>query len=319
MAKIKTKIGGKAAGSARGSRSSGSASISTSSSSNKKSLSKRFEASDSEDDYANEEEDDEEQEQKLKSREAEGKCNKVIKRRNESDKDDSEDSDGPEEIKTSSAEMDRLRAAFEEHYGGGKADTSSKKGKKGKAKDKAKKDDFSVNESEVFNPALLAALDSDALQGQTIDVRVGDEDEDENEDEDADTRGLVIDKNARKSVRLVEGNIEVHVLGKRRNNDMLTSFIGARNTSSTSTGGALKTLLSASDRPRVSFSSFRSQKSRSAAKVFTLPKKASAERGAGKGKVVMSKAKAKLVKTNAKEAKIARGKGKNKGSKHGSK
>lgn len=193
-----------------------------------------------------------------------------VKRRGIQQRDDSsDDSDAPEEVRTSAEELARLRAAFEQHYGQVAADTDAKANKKlkgaaaKKAAKKAAKADFAVDEQNLLDPAVLAGLDENAL-AQAIDIGPAAENAvQEDQEINWSNKGLTIDKNARNSVRIVEGNTEVHILSRKWNpfNLFVPSTEG-----SAGNVDPLAALLE--QRHRINYSKLAAQKTGKAARVF---------------------------------------------------
>ena len=222
---------------------------------------------------------------------------------NERSQVDSDDEE-PEEVQASAEELAVLREAFEKQYGSVSADGShgeqeeeedEKTRKRRKIREKRAKARATLENSQSqqkLDTSVLQGLDERALQEQSITIGEGDgreidEDEDgENHAAQADGTGFHINKNTRSSVRLVEGNMEIHVLGETASKDLISSFVGA------SSGGRHDGHFTKpppqllEERSRVPFHAFSKQKKGGPARVFTdkpkQPKKNKAKKAVAK-------------------------------------
>jgi len=203
---------------------------------------------------------------------------------NQSDSDEE-----PEEVQASAEELAVLRAAFEKQYGAGSAEGGSgnvnneqepeedeKARKRRKIREKRAKARAALENSQSqqkLDTSVLQRLDQSALQGQTIIIGEGDGNDDDSDNEDSagagagdnGGNGFHINKNVRSSVRLVEGNMEVHILGNTTSKDIISSFV-APNALDGSFVKPPPSLLE--DRKRVPFHAFSKQKKGGPAHVF---------------------------------------------------
>jgi len=193
--------------------------------------------------------------------------------RRQQEEEDSDDSDAPEEIQTSAEELARLRAAFEQHYGATDDAPKATKKLKGPSARRTKMKaavaaGFVVGEEDVLDPGVLAALDGKQLT-RGIEI-MGREEQDNPADEvPKGEKGLTIDKNARGSVRLVAGNMEVHVLPTKQ--DKLASFIPSKGDGGIASVAASPFAALLETRQRVNLASLVAQKRKGASRSFARP------------------------------------------------
>ena len=185
---------------------------------------------------------------------------------------DNSDNDEPEEIQANSEELAALRAAFEQYTaggggGGGDDEEDEKTRKRRKLREKKSRARAQLDASQghqKLDPSVLHGLNADALQEQSITITNEDDNDDievvENDD------GFRINRNTRSSVRLVEGNMEVHVLGETRSNDIIASFLPGSSESIIGKSVAMTDLLEA--RERTGYRVFSAQKKGGPSKTF---------------------------------------------------
>jgi len=254
---------------------------------------------------SNEEEDEDIEEERALSSHRRSRKHQQEEEEKEEESDD--DSDTPEEIQTSAEEVARLRAAFEQHYGtAGEAPQKSAKKLKGPAARRMKMKaaaaaGFAIGEQDVLNPDVLAALDGKQLS-RGIEITGPEEEEEEGGGRDISRakqqekgNGLTIDKNARGSVRLVEGNMEVHVLSSKQ--DKLALFIPT-GAAASAAANPLASLLE--KRNRVKLANLVAQKGKGASRTFVKAdnddsKSVPAVNYGGKGSNPRKKGKGKLL------------------------
>jgi len=146
----------------------------------------------------------------------------------------------PEEVNANSMELAELRAAFEKQYGAPSdsapvEDDAARKRRKLRERKQKARAQVEAHKGQALDSSVLEGLNADALNATSITINTGskeenDDDDDENNDENdnSNSNGFRINRNATSSaVRLVEGNIEVHVLGSTRAKDRNRDFIGS--------------------------------------------------------------------------------------------
>ena len=254
---------------------------------------------------SNEEEDEDIEEERALSSHRRSRKHQQQEEEEEEESDD--ESNAPEEIQTSAEEVARLRAAFEQHYGtAGEAPQKSAKKLKGPAARRMKMKaaaaaGFAIKEQDVLDPDVLAALDGKQLS-RGIEITGPEEEEEEEGGRDISRakqqekgNGLTIDKNARGSVRLVEGNMEVHILSSKQ--DKLALFIPT-GAATSAAADPLASLLE--KRNRVKLANLVAQKGKGASRTFVKAdnddsKSVPAVNYGGKGSNPRKKGKGKLL------------------------
>jgi len=189
--------------------------------------------------------------------------------RNQQVEEDSDDSDAPEEVQTSAEELARLRAAFEQHYGSADDTVKAAKKLKGPSAKRQKMKaavaaGFKVGEQDVLDPGVLASLDGKQLTRGIEIMGRAEEDSSHMAEVYKGEKGLTIDKNARGSVRIVEGNMEVHVLSSKQ--DKLASFVPSKGEGGKAAANPLAALLE--PRHRVNLASLVASKAKGASRTF---------------------------------------------------
>lgn len=170
--------------------------------------------------------------------------------------DEDGDEDAPEEGGVDEAEMQRLRAMFDQH--------APKEGTKKKKKKRKPKPVEEVDPKDMLDASVLEDIDADEVDAHRgiidADGDARDSEDDENEDEGKEkgkNGGLKIDKNKRGSK--IIGDLQVKVLGKESPVKMMIK---------SSRGGSTKMNDLLGSNERESYSVFATQKNRQSARKF---------------------------------------------------